>query len=65
MDIESEGYKMKKTRRHWKYRVYMWFYRLTKDDFYKVLRCIVDTIGLALTVILIFIVIFILPAFFM
>ena len=56
---------MKRTRKDWKYRVRMWFYRLTKEDFYKVFHCTADIIGLALTAILIFIAIFILPAFFM
>lgn len=55
---------MKRNRNSLKYRVRMWFYRLTKDDFYKFVNEIFDGISLIIALIVMFFILFILPAFF-
>lgn len=55
---------MKRNRNSIKYRARMWVYRLTKNDFYKFLNEIFNGISLIIAVIVMFFVLFILPAFF-
>ena len=55
---------MKRNRNSLVYRVRMWFYRLTKDDFRKFGLELFDGISLIVAMIFMFFVLFILPAFF-
>lgn len=55
---------MKRNRNSLKYRVRMWFYRLTKDDFRKFGLELFDGFSLIVAAIVMFFTLFILPAFF-
>ena len=55
---------MKRNRNAISYRVRMWFYRLTKEDFYNFIKEIVNGVSLIIALIIIFFMLFILPAFF-
>lgn len=55
---------MKRNRNSLKYRVRMWFYRLTKNDIHNFIKETFDGISLILALIVMFFILFILPAFF-
>ena len=52
-----------KSRYSFSYKIYMWWYRLTKEDVYKGIWKVFDFVSLAIVAILMFFSIFILPAF--
>ena len=54
---------MKRNRKALDYRVKMWFYRLTMKDVNKTARIIFSNIGLFITGLVLFLSIFLLPAF--
>ena len=55
---------MKRNRNSLVYRVRMWVYRLTKDDFKKFVNELFDGVSLIVAAIVMFFILFILPAFF-
>lgn len=55
---------MKRNRKSFDYRIKMWFYRLTFKDITKALFIILSNVGLFITGLVLFLSIFILPAFF-
>ena len=54
---------MKRNRKALDYRIKMWFYRLTINDISKTAWVIFSTIGLFITGLILFLSIFLLPAF--
>jgi len=55
---------MKRNRNSLTYRVWIWFYRLTKEDLQKFVWDLFDDFSLIAAIIAIFFILFIAPAFF-
>ena len=54
---------MKRNRKSFNYQIKMWFYRLTIKDINKIVWVIFSNIGLFITGLVLFLSIFLLPAF--